>query len=116
VTREIVDYSAQFVNLIGIISFILLSTPNQKKHIKSLIRNLLGNSPATDTCNELVALGFSVIYVRQITAKCSLPHGGKFLITLKYSEKCQEIFYLSSLNHIIIKVVAYRDLAGLQQY
>jgi hypothetical protein len=85
--------------------------------IKAVIRHLPGNTPAEDIAKELQALGFIVISVRQLTSKrpqapVSLP---LFLITLPRSDKSQEIFQLTSLSHVMVKVEAYRAQTGLTQ-
>jgi hypothetical protein len=42
--------------------------PKSLRPVKAVIRHLSGNIPAEDISNELVALGFSVISVRQLAA------------------------------------------------
>jgi hypothetical protein len=42
--------------------------PYSLKPLKEIIVHLLGDTPAEDTSNELVALGFAVISVRQMIA------------------------------------------------
>jgi hypothetical protein len=89
--------------------------PKCEKPIKAIIRHLPSDTPAEDISQELTALGFSVISVRQMTVSRSQPQGGTrfvnialFLITLTRNQKLQEIFKLTSLSSIMIKVEAYR--------
>jgi hypothetical protein len=85
--------------------------------MKAVIRYQQDNSSAEDIANELLALGFKVISFRQMTSTtpqtpANLP---LFLVTLPRGEKSQEIFKLTSLSHVIIKVGAYRAQTGLTQ-
>jgi hypothetical protein len=69
-----------------------------------------------------VELGFDTIIVKQMTTTrqsasqdpelYNLP---LFLITLPRTEKSQDIFKLTGLYHISIKVEAYRNQKGLTQ-
>jgi hypothetical protein len=82
-----------------------------------VVRYLPDNTPAEYIANELLALGFKVISVRQMTstrpqAPANLP---LFLVTQPRGEKSQEIFKLNSLSHIIINMEAYRAQIGLTQ-
>jgi uncharacterized paraquat-inducible protein A len=91
--------------------------PKSVKTIKAVIRQLPDNTPAEIISNELTALGFMAISVREMTstrpqAAANLP---LFLVTLPRSIISQEIFKLTSLSHIIIKVEAYRAQTGLMQ-
>jgi hypothetical protein len=88
------------------------------KQIKAVIRYLTGNNPAEGIANIPLVMGFKVISVRQMTS--TRPQASEnlplFLGTLPRSEKSQEIFQLTTLNHVIIKVEAYRFQMGLTQY
>jgi hypothetical protein len=63
------------------------------------------------------------ISVKQMTAKCPNPERGLthttlplFLVTLARKQKAPEIFKLTVLNKIVIKIKAYRSQNGLIQY
>jgi hypothetical protein len=47
--------------------------PRSQKHVKAVIRQLPGDTPAEDISNERMALGFSVVTVRQMTASRPQP-------------------------------------------
>jgi hypothetical protein len=88
-TKEMADYSA-------IKHHLEQNTfhPKSEKPIKAVFRHLPGDTPAEDISNELVALGFSVISVRQMTASRQLPQGGTqivnfslFLVTLARNQR-----------------------------
>jgi hypothetical protein len=91
--------------------------PKSLKSIKAVIRHLTGNTPAEDIAKELQGTGFDIISVRQLTSRkpqapINLP---LFLVTLPRNDKSQEIFHLSSLSHVIVRVEAYRAQTGLTQ-
>jgi hypothetical protein len=93
---------------------------NSEKLIKTVIRLLPPDTPPEDISGCLEDLGFNVINVRKMMTNRLAPNRQThldtlplFLITLTGSVKSQEIFKLSSLNHIIIKVELYRDQTGL---
>jgi len=91
--------------------------PKLEKPIKAVIRHLPGNTPAADIACELQAMGFTIISVRQLSSKkpqvsANLP---LFLVTLPRNDRSQEIFKLTSLTHIIIKMEAYRVQTCLTQ-
>jgi hypothetical protein len=91
--------------------------PKNEKPVKALIRHLPHNTPAQDISDGMVSLGFDVINVKQMTTTrqskvITLP---LFLITLPRTPKSQEIFRLSSLCHIAIRVVAYRSQNSLMR-
>jgi hypothetical protein len=90
--------------------------PKSVKPVKAFIRHLPGDTPAKDISDELLALGFSVISVRQITVTRPKAEGGPqthnillFLVTLACNEKATEIFTLTNLGHIIVRVEAYKS-------
>jgi hypothetical protein len=98
------------------------SFPKSQKPTKEVIRHLPPNTPAEDTSDGLVTLGFDVVSVKQMTTTRRSPTGGTttrnlplFLITLPRTVKSQEIFNLQSLCHISIRVQAYRAQSGLTQ-
>jgi hypothetical protein len=121
-TKEMADFSA-------IKSFFLSRKPScytffpkSQKRIKAIIRHLPSNTPAEEIYEALVELGFDAVSVKQMTtshrspledpAKGNLP---LFLITLPRNEKSQDIFKLTGLCHISIKVEAYKNHNGLTQ-
>jgi hypothetical protein len=84
--------------------------PKSEKPIKAVIRHLPLNNPAED-----ISDGFDVVSIKQMTATGrSPPEESKtinlplFLVTLPRTAKSQEMFRLSSLCHIAIRVEAYR--------
>jgi hypothetical protein len=96
--------------------------PKADKPIKAVISHLPGETPAEDIANELLALGYKVINVRQLTSTRPQTEGDRrvlalplFVITLEQEEKSQQIFKLQKLNHIVLKVEAYRARTGLTQ-
>jgi hypothetical protein len=69
-----------------------------------------------------VELGFDIISVNQMTSRKTIPEGGNqvtnlplFLLTLSETENSKNIFKLSNLCNIIIKVEAYRTQNYLTQ-
>jgi hypothetical protein len=94
--------------------------PKSEKPIKAVTRHLL-NTPAQDISNGLVDLGFDVISVKQMSSARRSPDGCKpitlplFLVTLPRTAKSPEIFKLSGLCHICIKVEAYKSQSTLTQ-
>jgi hypothetical protein len=96
--------------------------PKSEKPIKVVLRHLPHDTPAEDISDRVVSLGFDVVSIKQTTATCrSPPEEFKiinmllFLVTLMRIAKSQEIFHLSSLCHIAIRVEAYRAQKGLTQ-
>jgi hypothetical protein len=94
--------------------------PKSLKLIKAVIRHLSGNKPAEEIYEGLVELGFDIVSVKQMsTTRRSQDQKSKnlplFLITLPRSEKSLEIFKLTSLRYISIKVEAYKSQSGLTQ-
>jgi hypothetical protein len=90
--------------------------------VRSVVGHLPGDNPAKDISNELMALGFGVVSVRQMTASRPQPQGGTqivdlplFLVTPTRNEKSAEIFKLTSLRDMVIKVEAYGAQNGLMQ-
>jgi hypothetical protein len=120
VIREMADFSAIKTYLekikLSYFSFFL----NPKKTIKAVIRHLPLNTPAEDISDGLVSLGFDVISVKQMTTTRQTPSEGSpttklplFLITLPKTPKSQELFQLTNLCHIAIRVETYKAQNGL---
>jgi hypothetical protein len=120
VTKEMADFSAikEYFNSQNLNYFTLF--PKSLKPMKAVIRHLPGNTPAEEIYEGLEELGFDIISVRQMSTtrrsqgseSINLP---LFLITLPKSEKSHEIFKLTSLCYISIKVEPYRSQNGLTQ-
>jgi hypothetical protein len=96
--------------------------PKSKTPIKAVIRHLPQNTPAENNSDELVNLGFDVVSVKHMTATSrSLPEQSKiinlplFLVTLPRRAKSQQMFCLSTLCHITIRVEPYRVQNTLTQ-
>jgi hypothetical protein len=96
--------------------------PKYLKPFKAVIRHLPMITPAEDISEGLMELGFDIISVKQMTSTRrsqseetptkALP---LFLITLPRTAKSQEIFRLTALCHIAIRVEVYRAQNGLTQ-
>jgi hypothetical protein len=89
--------------------------PKSLRPVKVVIRHLSGDTPAKDISSELVPLSFSVISVCQLQGGNQLVNFYLLLVTLARNEKSPEIFKLTNLSHVIIKVETYRAQAGLTQ-
>jgi hypothetical protein len=96
--------------------------PKSEKPIKPVTHHLHQNTPAEDISDGLVSLGFDVISVKQMTTtRRSHTEGAStsniplFLITLPRTSKSQDIFRLTGLCHIAIKVEEYKAQSGLTQ-
>jgi hypothetical protein len=96
--------------------------PKSEKPIKAVIRHLPQNTPAEDISDRLLSLGFDVISAKQMaTTRRSNTEGPStgnvplFLITLHRTSKFHEIFRLTGLCHISIKVEAYRAQSELTE-
>jgi hypothetical protein len=91
--------------------------------VEAVIRQLPGDTPAEDISNERISgTGLKCHSVWQMTATWRKPQGGLqtfniplLLVTHSWNEKTLEIFKLTDLNHIIIKVEAYSAQGGLMQ-
>jgi hypothetical protein len=109
-TKDLVDYQAvksHFEkNTLSYFTFF----PKSDKPIKAVIRHLPINTPAEDIAERLVDIGFNVISVKQMSTARRSSDGSTnitlplFLVTLPRTTKSSEIFKLSSLCHISIKV------------
>jgi hypothetical protein len=84
------------------------------KPVKAFIRHLPGNISAE---NITVGLDYDVASVKQMTAKRPTPEGEVplFLVTLARHKKSLEIFKLTTICNIVLKVEAYRSQNGLTQ-
>jgi len=98
VTKEMRDYSDVMRRLNQNKLHCFTFHPKLHETVKASIRHLAGDTPAEDISNELVALGFSVINICQMTASRPLPHGGSktvnlplFLVTFLRGEKSLEV-------------------------
>jgi hypothetical protein len=121
VTKNMVDYQAvkaHFTeNSIAYFTFF----PKSEKPVKAVLRHLPGNTPAKDISDGLVDLGFDVVSVKQMSSARRSPDASNpttlplFLVTLPRTQKSHEIFKLSSLCHICIKVEAYKSQSSLTQ-
>jgi hypothetical protein len=88
--------------------------------MKKVMRHLPHKTHAEDISDGLVSLGFDVISVKLMTATRRSPSDGpttinlpRFLVTLPWTAKSQEIFRLQNLCHIATRVEAYRAQNGL---
>jgi hypothetical protein len=92
-----------------------------EKPVKAVIRHLPMNTPAEDVSDGLVDEGFDVIRVKQMTTTRRSTTGPTnvnlplFLITLPRTPKSQDIFKLTSLCYIAVKVEVYKAQTGLTQ-
>jgi hypothetical protein len=95
--------------------------PKFLKPLRAVIRHLPDNTPAEEIYEGLVKLYFDVISVKQMSitswsqglASINLPLS---LVTLPRSEKLHEIFKLTSLCCMSIKVEPYRLQTELTQH
>jgi hypothetical protein len=122
VSREKADYSAfrHYLDcqLLNYYTFF----PKSEKPIKAVLRHLLTDTPTEDISNALVELDYDIISVKQMTSRKNIRDGGTqvtnlplFLVTLPRTENSKNIFKLTNLYNIIIKVEAYRTQNGLTQ-
>jgi hypothetical protein len=112
-TREMADYSAIIFHLEQKFPPKIIKTNKSSYHFPN-------DSSVEDVYGDRVVLGLNVINVHQIVCTHPLPHGGiqlvippLFLVNLSRNEKLQDIFNLTSLNHILIKGEAYPYQSGL---
>jgi hypothetical protein len=95
--------------------------PKSENPIKAVIRHLPVNTPAEDINEGLVDLGFDVISVKQMSTAHRSSGGTAhitlllFLVTLPRTTKSQDLFKLSNLCHISIKVESYKSQNDLTQ-
>jgi hypothetical protein len=121
-TKNLGDFSAirKFLEAKNLSHFTFFQ--KSEKPIKAVIRQLPLNTPAQDISDGLIDLGFDIISVKQMTSSRRSPSEGTlprnlplFLITLPRTDKSQEIFRLTALCHITIRVEAYRAQNSLTQ-
>jgi hypothetical protein len=122
VTKEIGDLSAIKTFLEKKELSFYTFFPKSEKPIKAVLRHYPLNTPAEDISDRLVGLGFDVISVRQMTTTrrtspegSSTPNLPLFLITLPRTAKSHDIFRLTNLCHIAIRVEVYKAQNGLTQ-
>jgi hypothetical protein len=122
VTKEMAEFSAIRKHLENNNLSYFTFFPKSEKPIKAVVRHLPSDTPAQDITDGLVDLGFDIISVRQMSASRRSTSEGSvpqnlplFLITLPRTEKSQEIFRLTALCHIAIRVEAYRAQSALTQ-
>jgi hypothetical protein len=96
--------------------------PKSQKPVKSVIHHLLHSTPAEDIYDGLMNLSFDVISVKQMTTNRRPSVEGTiiinltfFLIRLSRTTKSEDIFTLSNLCHIAIKVKPYKAQNVLTQ-
>jgi hypothetical protein len=120
-TKDMVDYKSvkghlEFNNL-SFYTFYLKS----ERPIRAVTRHLPINTPAKDIAEGLVDLGFEIISVKQVSTTRRSPKGTTpttlplFLITLPRMTKSQDLFKLSNVCHISIKVESYKSQNALTQ-
>jgi len=90
--------------------------------MKAVIRHLPGDTPAKDISDELLTLGFTAISARHMTATRPKSEGDLaaynipvFLVTLTRNKKASEIFKLTNLGHVIVRVEAYKAQSEMTQ-
>jgi hypothetical protein len=121
VTKDIVDYQAVKAHFTKSSLAYFTFFPMSEKPVKAVLRHLPSNTPAQDISDGLVDLGFDVVSVKQMSSARRSHYGltpmtlPLFLITLSWTQKSQEIFKLSGLCHICIKVEAYKSQSSLTQ-
>jgi hypothetical protein len=118
-TKSMADYKT-IQNLLSQkgLPFFTLYTKGDKA-VKAVISHLPNNTSSEDITVALQELGYEVISDKQMTAKRSSPEGEVnlvslplFLITLVRNQKSLDIFKISSLCNIIVKVEAYKSKSG----
>jgi hypothetical protein len=114
ITKDLVDFEAVKLHFQSIHLSFYSFFPKSEKPIKAVIRHLPNNTPAEDITEGLGDIGFDVVSVKQMSTSRRSPEGTPatlplFLVTLAKTIKSQEIFKLSSLCHIAIKVEAYKS-------
>jgi hypothetical protein len=124
-TKELTDFSAHKAYFQKENLYFSTFHPKSLKSIKAVIRHLPSLTPAEEIYETLEKLGFDIIRIKQMTSnRRALPEVGSnptnhflppFLITLHRNEKSQEIFKLTGLYHISVKVEAYKTSSKLIQ-
>jgi hypothetical protein len=122
VTKEMPDFSAikKYLDNNNLSYFTFF--PKSEKPIKAVICHLPMNSPAQDISDGLMDLGFDIISVEQMSTTRRSPSEETqtknlplFLISLPRAAKSQEIYQLTALSHIAIRLEAHRAQKGLMQ-
>ncbi|PNF27753.1 hypothetical protein B7P43_G12787, partial [Cryptotermes secundus] len=120
-TKNMADYKAtqNLLNQKGL-SFFTFYTKGDNP-VNAVIRHLPSNTSSEDITVALQELAYEVISVKQMAAKRPFPTGHTlislflFLVTLARNHKSQEIFKITNLCNIIVKVQAYKSKSGLTQ-
>jgi hypothetical protein len=122
ITKEMANFSAIHTFLEKSELSFFTFFPKSEKKIKAVIRHLPINTPAEDNSDGLVGLGFDVISVKQMTTtrrtppeEASTTNLPLFLITLPRTGKSHDIFRLTNLCPIAIRMEAYKAQNGLTQ-
>jgi hypothetical protein len=113
ITESMADYKA-LQNFLSqkCVSFFTFYTKGDKQ-VKAVIRHLLKISSSEDNTVALQELGYEIISVKQMTAKRPFPEGRVSLVSLP--QKSLDIFKISSLRNIIVKVEAYKSKSDMTQ-
>jgi hypothetical protein len=111
VTKEMADISSIRSQFENNNSPYFTFYPKSQKPIKAVIQQLAVSAPAEDISDGLVSLGFDVTSVKQMSTTRRSPTEGKTtgniplpLLTLPRMAKSHEIFKLTTLCHIVIRV------------
>jgi hypothetical protein len=89
--------------------------------VKAVIRNLPNNTSSENITIALQVLSYEVINVKQMTGKRPSPEGVTlvsfplFLNTLVRNQESQNMFKISSLCNLIVKIEAYNFKSGNTQ-
>jgi hypothetical protein len=122
VTRETGDFSAIKAYFTSKNLSFFTFFPKSQQPVKAVLRHLPSVTPAENISEALTELGFDAVSVKQMySARRTKEEGSQpkilplFLITLPRTKKSLEIFKLTGLCHIAVKVEAYRNRNGLTQ-
>jgi hypothetical protein len=121
ITKDMVDYRLVKAHLESNNLSYYPFYPKFERPIKVDICHLPINTPAEGTAEGLVHLRFEVISVRQVSTTHWSSEGitlitlPLFLVTLSSTTKSQDLYKLSNLCHISIKVELYKSQNGLTQ-
>jgi hypothetical protein len=121
VTKDIVNYQSVKAYFDSNNLSYYIFYPKSDKPIKAVMRHLPVNTPAEGISERLVNLGFDVISVKQMSTARRSPEGTThitlpmFLVTLPRTTKSQDLYKLSTLCHISIKVESYKSQNALTQ-
>jgi hypothetical protein len=95
--------------------------PKSEKPFKAVVRHLPSNTPADGIAKGLVDLGFDVFSVKQMSTARRCSEGTThitlplLLVTLPRRAKSLDLFELSYLCHISIKVDSHKSQTDLTQ-